>query len=213
MLSLFSRIEKWILFSFHSFREWKVKWKCLKIEIENEKWNENASRSRSEMSTKFSRMLEKRDSRRLLDHDHHYRVQNLWGQFGFSTVPKGVSSPGHPIALWPATLTICFFLHFFPSDLFPARWWSSSTSPPAQHWQPKHKNQWIFGKAWHICWGLRGGGSHLPWEGKLVVPPRSVSRFLIRCILVPGALGVQYAIRSWSGLGLVGKVTSTTGLR
>ena len=55
MLSLFLRIEKWILFSFHSFREWKVKWKCL--EIENEKWNENASRSRSrsEMSTKFSR--------------------------------------------------------------------------------------------------------------------------------------------------------------
>ena len=26
---------------------------------------------------------------------------NLCGQFGFSTVPKGVSSPGHPIALWP----------------------------------------------------------------------------------------------------------------
>ena len=47
-----------------------MKWKCLKIEIENEKWNENASRSRlrSEMSTKFSRILEKRDSRRLL-HD------------------------------------------------------------------------------------------------------------------------------------------------
>ena len=66
-LSLFSRNEKWNYFSFHSFREWKVKWKCLKIEIENEKWNENASRSRlrSEMSTKFSRILEKRDSRRL----------------------------------------------------------------------------------------------------------------------------------------------------
>ena len=25
--------------------------------------------------------------------------KNLCGQFGFSTVPKGVSSPGHPIAL------------------------------------------------------------------------------------------------------------------
>ena len=44
MLSLFLRIEKWILFSFHSFREWKVKWKCLEIEIE--KWN-------------FSRILKK----------------------------------------------------------------------------------------------------------------------------------------------------------
>ena len=66
MLSLFSRNEKWILFSFHSFREWKVKWKCIEIEIENEKWNENASRSRSEISKKISRILEKRDSRRLL---------------------------------------------------------------------------------------------------------------------------------------------------
>ena len=36
MLSLFSRNEKWICFSFHSFREWKVKWKCLEIEIESE---------------------------------------------------------------------------------------------------------------------------------------------------------------------------------
>ena len=68
MLSLFSRNEKWICFSFHSFREWKVKWKCLEIEIESEKWNENASRSRSrsEIGKKFSRILEKRDSRRLL---------------------------------------------------------------------------------------------------------------------------------------------------
>ena len=70
MLSLFSRNEKWICFSFHSFREWKVKWKCLEIEIESEKWNENASRSRSrsEIGKKFSRILEKRDSRRLLLH-------------------------------------------------------------------------------------------------------------------------------------------------
>ena len=53
--SLISRSEKWNENQFHSFREWKVKWKCL--EIENEKWNENASRSRSrsEMSTKFLR--------------------------------------------------------------------------------------------------------------------------------------------------------------
>ena len=38
-------------------REWKVKWKCLKIEIESEKWIENASRSRSrsEISREFSR--------------------------------------------------------------------------------------------------------------------------------------------------------------
>ena len=68
MLSLFSRNEKWNLFSFLSFGEWKVKWKCLEIEIESEKWNENASRSRSrsEIGKKFSRILEKRDSRRLL---------------------------------------------------------------------------------------------------------------------------------------------------
>ena len=68
MLSLFSRNEKWICFSFHSFREWKVKWKCLEIEIESEKWNENASRSRSrsEIGKKFSRILEIRDSRRVL---------------------------------------------------------------------------------------------------------------------------------------------------
>ena len=80
MLSLFSRNEKWNYFSFHSFREWKVKWKCLKIEIENEKWNENASRSRlrSGMSTKFSRILEKRDSRRLLAPTSSiFSVQNM----------------------------------------------------------------------------------------------------------------------------------------
>ena len=66
MLSLFSRKEEWICFSFHSFREWKVK--CLEIEIESEKWNENAlrSRSRSEIGKKFSRILEIRDSRRVL---------------------------------------------------------------------------------------------------------------------------------------------------
>ena len=57
MLSLFSRNENCILFYFHSFREWKVKWKCLEFEIESEKWNENASRSRSrsEISREFSR--------------------------------------------------------------------------------------------------------------------------------------------------------------
>ena len=76
MLSLFSRNEKWICFSFHSFREWKVKWKCLEIEIESEKWNENASRSRSrsEIGKKFSRILEKRDSRRLLLERHHFNL-------------------------------------------------------------------------------------------------------------------------------------------
>ena len=37
MLSLFSRNEKWNDFWFHSFREVKVKLKCLEIEIE--KWN------------------------------------------------------------------------------------------------------------------------------------------------------------------------------
>ena len=59
MLSLLSRNEKWICFSFHSFREWKVKWKCLEIEIESEKLNENASwsRSRSEIGKKSREFL------------------------------------------------------------------------------------------------------------------------------------------------------------
>ena len=52
-----SRSEKWNENLIHSFREWKVKYKCLEIEIESEKWNENASRSRSEISREFSRNL------------------------------------------------------------------------------------------------------------------------------------------------------------
>ena len=52
-LSLFSRNEKWNYFSFHSFREWKVKWKCLEIEIENEKWNEKALKSRSRVKSEM----------------------------------------------------------------------------------------------------------------------------------------------------------------
>ena len=51
MLSLFSRKEKWNDFRFHSFREVKVKFKCLEIEIE--RWN-------------CKIILEERDSRRLL---------------------------------------------------------------------------------------------------------------------------------------------------
>ena len=57
-ISLFFLEKKeWNLKCFHSFREWKVKSKCLEIEIESEKWNENASRSRSrsEISREFSR--------------------------------------------------------------------------------------------------------------------------------------------------------------
>ena len=38
-------------------REWKVKWKWLKIEIESEKWNENALRSRSEISREILESL------------------------------------------------------------------------------------------------------------------------------------------------------------
>ena len=72
MLSLISRSEKWNENLVHSFREWKVKWKCLEIEIESEKWNENASRSRSEIGKKFSRILEKRDSRWLLVQNDDY---------------------------------------------------------------------------------------------------------------------------------------------
>ena len=37
--------EQW-LFSFHSFREWKVKWKCLEIEIK--KWNLKMPRDRDQ---------------------------------------------------------------------------------------------------------------------------------------------------------------------
>ena len=56
MLSLFLRIEKWILFSFHSFREWKVKWKCLEIEIK--KWNVNKILENSR-ETRLSQVTEK----------------------------------------------------------------------------------------------------------------------------------------------------------
>ena len=52
MLSLFSRNEKWNDFWFHSFREVKVKFKCLEIE----RWN-------------CKIILEKRDSRRLLNEE------------------------------------------------------------------------------------------------------------------------------------------------
>ena len=49
---------------------------------------------------------------------------------------------------------------------------------------------------WNVCWGegvttcydLETAGVHLPREGKLVVPPWSVSPFLVCCILVPRAL-------------------------
>ena len=69
----FREMKSESFFSFHSFREWKVKWKSLEIEIESEKWNENAprSRSRSEIGKKFSRILEKRDSRRVLTAPGH----------------------------------------------------------------------------------------------------------------------------------------------
>ena len=65
MISPFSRNEKWKIFSLHSFREVKVKIKLLKIEIEKWKWKSNdwKSRSRSEFSKKFSRILENRHSR------------------------------------------------------------------------------------------------------------------------------------------------------
>ena len=62
----FSREKGWNFCPFHSFREMKVKWKWLEIEIEKWKWNKNDSRSRSEISKKFSRILENRDSRRAL---------------------------------------------------------------------------------------------------------------------------------------------------
>ena len=48
-----SRSEKWNGNLVHSFREWKVKWKCLDIEIESEKWNENVSKSRSRVKSEL----------------------------------------------------------------------------------------------------------------------------------------------------------------
>ena len=51
--TLFSREKEWNLKCFHLFREWKVKWKCLEIEIENEKWNEKALKSRSRMKSEM----------------------------------------------------------------------------------------------------------------------------------------------------------------
>ena len=60
-LSLISRVKSEMKMPWNRDREWKVKWKCLKIEIESEKWIENASRSRSrsEISREFSRNFEK----------------------------------------------------------------------------------------------------------------------------------------------------------
>ena len=51
--TLFSREKEWNLKCFHLFREWKVKWKCLEIEIENEKWNEKALKSRSRVKSEM----------------------------------------------------------------------------------------------------------------------------------------------------------------
>ena len=59
-VSLISRMKSEMKMPWDRDREWKVKWKFLKIEIESEKWNENASRSRSrrEISREFSRIFE-----------------------------------------------------------------------------------------------------------------------------------------------------------
>ena len=51
--TLFSREKEWNLKCFHLFREWKVKWECLEIEIENEKWNEKALKSRSRVKSEM----------------------------------------------------------------------------------------------------------------------------------------------------------------
>jgi len=68
LLSLLSRNEKWNHFPFHSFREMKSELIFDFTLFEKWKWNWKASRSRSrgEIWKKFSRILEKRDSRRLL---------------------------------------------------------------------------------------------------------------------------------------------------
>ena len=96
MFSLFSRNEKWILFSFHSFREWKVKWKY--IEIENEKWNENALRSRSEISKQ--KKIEKRDSCRLLQW-----LPSLASVFisELPLAPTNLTSPSNPSSVKSST--------------------------------------------------------------------------------------------------------------
>ena len=45
-----SEMKSW----FTHFEKFKVKWKCLKIKIENEKWNENASQTRPVRIVKWS---------------------------------------------------------------------------------------------------------------------------------------------------------------
>ena len=84
--SFFSRkkSEIWIAFTF--FEKWKVKNKIPSLFFEKWKWNWNGSRSRtrSENEKKFSRILEKRESRWSLPMatwNGHFRSKNWFQQF------------------------------------------------------------------------------------------------------------------------------------
>ena len=118
---------------------------------------------------------------------------------------------------------------FSSSNLFPARWWSSSTSPPEQwKFMPKMQKQAIFCKWFtnkrssklcdrpsYFIGSKMEKWRDLPREGKLVVPPWSMPPFLVCGILVPGALCDEYT-RAGADMCLLKKlglsVTSTTGL-
>ena len=97
MLSLFSRNEKWICFSFHSFREWKVKWKCLEIEIE--KWNrkkilENSRETRLSQGTELS-------SGALRFKDQQVPKMDILGRFRALEGPEGARYQIKVCMWWP----------------------------------------------------------------------------------------------------------------
>ena len=66
--SFFSRKKSEIRIAFTFFEKWKVKNKIPSLFFEKWKWNWNGSRSRTRSEKKFSRILEKRESRWSLAH-------------------------------------------------------------------------------------------------------------------------------------------------
>ena len=90
--TLFSGEKEWNLKCFHLFREWKVKWECLEIEIENEKWNEKALKSRSRVKSEMKMPR---------DRDREVKFQNNSREFsrnetlaGYCLVLSGTTPPG-----------------------------------------------------------------------------------------------------------------------
>ena len=101
--TLFSREKEWNLKCFHLFREWKVKWKCLEIEIENEKWNEKALKSRSRMKSEMKMPR---------DRDREVKFQNNSREFsrnetlaGYCHTKLSFDHPAWFICLWSGNET------------------------------------------------------------------------------------------------------------